>query len=60
MKEAKKYILTVDVPAYGMKAGDEISGPIVDTLLHNGKVVEAIEPEKAAPSKKAAKEGAAK
>lgn len=57
----KKYILTVDFPALGLAAGDEVTGPAVDVLLANGKVAEVEkELEKPAAKTKAPKEGAAK
>jgi hypothetical protein len=55
----KKYILTVDFPALGLAAGDEVTGPAVDVLLANGKAAEVEEEIKPA-AKKAPKEGAGK
>lgn len=56
----KKYILTVDFPALGLAAGDEVTGPAVDVLLANGKAAEEEEEEVKPAAKKAPKEGAGK
>lgn len=44
----KKYILKV--AAMGLKPGTEVSGPVVDVLLANGKV-EVVEEKKKEPKK---------
>lgn len=39
--KAPKYIATVDIASLGLKAGDPVTGPVVDVLVRNGKAAEA-------------------